>query len=226
VHPDEHTILIMHKHWATLASFLIMTLAGLAAAGILSQGANGNNSTIPIVWTAWGFVFLYLVLKVVAWSTSYLVITDKRLILTARLRVRRSASVYISKVTSWYLRDSFGGLLLRDWGYKSLVFQSETYDKTVRTIGWIPLAATKSIEAIFPSTARSEADEEAFKEWAPGGLRRRLRSTVAVLLIFSLVVLAVAVAQHPHIRTQLSNQADVIALLSGVIPIVIVLIAP
>jgi hypothetical protein len=227
VYPGERKILITHKHWATLASFLTMTLTGLVAAGALAKDANGNNSLIFVVWMAWGLILIYLAFKVSAWWRSYLVITDKRLIFIAGgLLVRRSASVHISKVTSWYLRDSLGGLLLRNWGYKTLVFKSDSYSKSVRTIGWIPLTTIKSIEAVLPSTARSEGDEEAFKEWAPGGLRRRLRSAAAVVLIFSLIILSAVVAEHPHIRSELGNQSDVIALLSSVTPIVITLITP
>ena len=69
-------------------------------------------------------------------------------------------------------------------------------------------------------------DEEAFKEWATGGLVRRLRLVVAVVLVCSIIIAAVVVSSHPHIRAELSDQSDVIALLSGIIPIVIALISP
>jgi len=168
-----------------------------------------------------GFILPYLVYKVLAWWSSHLFITDKRLILRTGLFVRRTASVHISTVTNWSLRDSFGGLL---FGYKSLVFRSDSDYKAVRTIERIWPTAARSIEEALPSEARNAYDEETFKEWAPGGLRR-FRLIVAVLLFSLLVILGVAAATVPRMRTDLGSQAEIIALLSIVIT-VITLITP
>jgi Bacterial PH domain len=219
---DERPI---HKHPAALLSPVILTLAGLGAAGALSLDLKHDGNVLIIVWVAWVYVVLHLLYKVYVWLRSSLVVTDKQLILTGGAHVRSTSSIYISKVTGWDVQDSPVGLVL---GYKSLVLQIEGYNKEgVRTIGWIPLCAIRKIENILPSTARSGVGEKAFKEWAPSGLPpRRLRLIVALLLSCSMVILAVAVGNHPHIRADLSDQSDVIALLSGIIPVVITLVIP
>jgi hypothetical protein len=223
--PGEDERLVVHKHPAALISPVILTLAGLGAAVALSLDFKHDGSVLLIVWGGWLYVVLYLLYKFFAWWESSLVVTDKQLILHAGRSVRLSSSVYISKVTGWNVQESPVGLSL---GYKSLVLQIDGYNKEeVRTIGWIPSAAIKEIGKRLPSAARNEGGEEAFKEWAPSGLPpRRLRLIVALLLSCSMVILAVAVANHPHIRADLSDQSDVIALLSGIIPVVITLIIP
>jgi membrane protein YdbS with pleckstrin-like domain len=226
VHPAEHKILGTRKHPVTLLPSTVTTLAGLAVGGILSLDVKSNQIAMLMVWIVWLPILAYLLYKICVWLESDLVVTDKRLIVTTGILVRRSASVNISKVTSWGFRDSLGGLLLRERGYKSLVLQLEGYDKGGRTIGWIPLAAAREIGANLPSDAWNAVDEEAFRRWSPGGLRRRLRLMIAVLLVCSMAVLALTVANHPRLRAELNDQSDVIALLSGVVPVIITLITP
>lgn len=163
---------------------------------------------------------MYLGYKILSWSLSYLVITDRQIILVAgQLVSSRVASVRISQVTNWYLRESSGGRAL---GYLSLVLKVGDDDGVVRTVGHVPGIAVGSIEEALPSDARYAGDEEAFKQWNAGGLRRRVRLVIAVLLFCLLVVLAVTAAINPRIRTELSNETEIIALL----PILIALITP
>jgi hypothetical protein len=212
---------------AVLLPSLTLTLAALLAATVLLKDLKNNDGVTLGVWIIWPCFFIYLMYRMYTWLESKLVVTDKRiLVTTAGLLVRRSGSVSISKVTSWGFRDSFGGLLLRERGYKSLVLQSDGHGKGARTIGWIPLDASRRIGTALPSDAWNGMDEEAFKEWAPGGLVRRLRLVAAVALVCSIIIAAVVVASHPHIQAELSDQSDVIALFSGIIPIIIALITP
>jgi len=240
LHPGERPILGIRRHPAVLTVFVLMTMLTLAVAGYVSNYTGvakkatvfrftlfhhvdkvvGHSSTVILsIWAGWSLVVLYLAYKVFAWSVSYLVITDRQIILIAGLLVRRVASVRISQVTSWYLRESLGGAAL---GYKSLVFKAGGDDGVVRTIGYVPGIALEDIEEALPSDARSAGDEEAFKQWTVGGLRRRVRLIIAVLLTCVLFALAVAAATVPRIRADLSNEAEIIALL----PILIVLITP
>lgn len=238
--PGERTILRPRKHpvvliWSmstTLVALLLLgwlsnyvaasALSNHIAAGALSKYIENNLGLVLLgIWLVWGFIFLSMVYKTFAWATSRLVITDRRLILTRDRIVHRCASVQISKVTSWFLRDSLGGLL---FGYKSLVFRVDSDYKAVRTIERITPAAVRSIEEVLPSAARNAYDEGAFKAWAPGGLRR-FRLTVAVLLFILLVILGVAAAMVPRIQATLDKQAVIFGLLSIVIT-VITLITP
>jgi hypothetical protein len=160
-----------------------------------------------------------MVYKIFAWRDSYFAITDKQMILFAGSVIPRVASVPISKVTSWHLRDSFAGNL---FGYTSLVFKLGDDDRVVRTIGHIRFSAVPRVKEALSATPREAADAEAFGKWTVGGPRRRVRLVIAVLLICLLVALAVAAATVPRIRAQLSNETEIIAL----IPILIVVITP
>jgi hypothetical protein len=243
LHPGERRIDAVQKHPVVLGWNLFLTLAMLAAAGLLSDyvshkaGKNGNvtfkitlirhvekvtgrlDIVIIGIWVVYGLVLLYMTYKIVAWISSYLVITDKQILVIAGLPVLRFASVRISQVTSWYLRESFGGNAL---GYKTLVVREGDHDGIVRIIGHVPGKAVGSLEEALPSAARYAGDEEAFKQWNAGGMRRHVRLVIAILLICLLVVLAVAAVISPRIRTELSNETEIIALL----PILIVLITP
>jgi hypothetical protein len=236
----EHPILAVRRHPAVLIWFLFITLVGLGAAGALSAdvtevGKNGTifsltlfhhvekltghtDSAIAIIWLAWGLIFLYLVYKVIAWIISRFVITNSRMTLISGALVLRYASVRISTVTSWYWRDSLGGRML---GYRSLVFKVGD-DGVLRTVGYVPFIAFESIEKALPSAAQMAGDEEAFNKWSVGGPRRRVRLIIAILLTCLLVALAVAAAINPRIRTELTNETEIIALL----PVLIVLITP
>jgi hypothetical protein len=243
LHPGERQIHTLRKHPAVLGWNVFLTLAVLTAAGFVSTyitGKAGKNGNVTLsitlfhhvervtgeegillfgTWAVYLLTVLYLLNKTFAWLVSYLVITDRQLILIAGRMVLRFASVRISEVTSWYLRESFGGSML---GYRSLVVKVGDQDGVVRTIGYVPRTVVEYIEEALPSDARYAGDEEAFKKWNAGGLRRRVRLVIAVLLICLLVVLAVAAAISPRIRTELSNETEIIALL----PILIALIAP
>jgi hypothetical protein len=243
LHPGERQILAMHKHPAVLIwnIFLSLVVAAIAFSltGYLNKkaGTNGNvifNITlfhhvekvtgkqdifILGILLVYGLTLSYLVYKVLAWVLSFLVITDRQIIVTAGLLVLRFASVRISQVTSWYLRESLGGRAL---GYKFLVFKVGDGGGVVRTIGYVPSIAVGDIEEALPSDARNAGDEEAFKQWAAGSLRRRVRLVIAGLLICLLIALGVTAAINPRVRTGLNNEAEIIALL----PILIILITP
>jgi uncharacterized membrane protein YdbT with pleckstrin-like domain len=241
LHPGERPVYAVHKHQAVLIGFISMTLVTLSLAGWLTTsvknfGKNGTPFSITLfhhvekvtgqrgdfilsIWVLWGLVVLYLVYKIMAWTVSYFVITDRQLIFIAGTLARRVASVPISHVTSWYVRESLAG---RFMGYRSLVFKQGNGGGVVRTIGYIPVIEIEYIKEVLPSYARTAGDEEAFQKWAVGGLRRRVRLIIAALLICLLVALALAAATVPRIRTELSNEAEIIAL----IPILIVLITP
>ena len=237
--PGERAILILRKHPAALTGYVVIVLAVLLVAVVLG-GTVGTNRTISItlfhhvykvngnydnyvitgIWLVYGLVFVYAAYQIAAWSASYFVITDRQMILVAGLLVPRLASVPTSKVTSWYLRESVRGPM---FGYKSLVFKSGDKDQVVNTIGFVPSAAVEGIGQALSSIPQEAGDAEAFKKWAAGGRGlRRVRLIIAVLLICLLVVLAVAAARVPSIKTELENEKEIIAL----IPILIALITP
>jgi hypothetical protein len=238
--PDERPILFARKHTAVLIGYVELTALVLLMAGLLSNvkhvgknatifkitlfhhvekvAAPGNNVILSI-WLVFALLFLYLVYKFSAWFESYFVITERQMILVAGLYARRFASVPISKVTGWYVRESFVGHFL---GYYSLVFKLGDDHQVVRTIGYLPGPAVGRIEEALSSAPREAADEEAFKKWTTGGPRRRVRFVIAVLLVFLLIVLGLAAATVPRIRAELSNETEIIAL----IPILIVLVTP
>lgn len=237
---DERPILLVRKHPAALTGYVFIALLVLLAAVVVGQtvGTNGTKFSITLfhhvykvnrnydtavitgIWLVYLLVFLYALYQIAAWSVSFFIITDRQMILVAGLLVPRLASVPTSKVTSWYLRESFRGPI---FGYKSLVFKSGDNDQVVRTIGYVPLDAVEGIRQALSSIPREAGDAEAFKKWtAEGRGLRRVRLIIAVLLICLLVVLAVLAANVPSIRTQLGNEKEIIAL----IPILIVLITP
>ena len=157
--PGERVIITVRKHPAVLIWFTFTTLVGLIVISLLSNYVatgglskylskhGANRVAISSMLLVWLVIFCYMIYKCIAWAQAFLVITNERIIFSVGLPVRRSASVSISKLTSWSMRYLTGGLF---FGYKSLAFQLGGEDNAVRVIEHIPMGTAMEIETILP----------------------------------------------------------------------------
>ncbi len=149
--PREQSVITVHKHPAMLLGPIALTLGGLVVAGLLSTVADGNSSARNVIWLAWGLILLYLVWRVAEWSVVYFTVTDKRMILTSGLVIRKVAMMPMTKVTDMSFKRSATGRL---FGYGEFVVESAGQEQALRNVPFLPYPEQLYLEVcglLFPT---------------------------------------------------------------------------
>ena len=134
--PYERHVISVREHPVVLLGRAVAVLAGLALAGWLSNSvANGNNTTILIIWILWLVLLGWLVIKIIDWWVHYFVVTSKRLVLATGVLLRRVNAIPLDKVTDIEFRQSQTGRLL---GYGTLEVFAQNQDPRMRTFRFLP----------------------------------------------------------------------------------------
>lgn len=118
--PHEHLVIILRQHPAKLLPTLTVAAGGLLAAvgvGVLSEGV---TSVYVVVWVLAGFLVARFAADVMSWSVQYIVITQKRLILTSGLAGRKVTVIPLATLKDLAFTRSAGGRLL---GYGAFTFE-------------------------------------------------------------------------------------------------------
>ena len=122
--PHERKVITVRFHPAAVVVPLVVAAGGLIAAAVLSlQGLSAR--ALEITWSIWAIVFLYVILRTLAWFTSYFVVTSHRIILVkgffrsdvamlplpaaTRLRFRRSVVGRLLGYGQFIIHDAGGG---------------------------------------------------------------------------------------------------------------------
>jgi membrane protein YdbS with pleckstrin-like domain len=134
--PYERHVISVREHPVVLLWRALAVLLGLALAGWLSNSvANGNNTTILIIWILWLVLLGWLVIRIVDWWVHYFVVTSKRLILTTGVLVRRVNAIPLDKITDIEFRQSQTG---RTLGYGTFEVFAQNQDPRMRTFNFLP----------------------------------------------------------------------------------------
>jgi len=129
--PDERSVIAVRMHPAALAGPLVLACGGLVAARKLS----GRSPRPDIVWGGYLPVPLYFLRRLAAWPVSYLIVTDKRMVLTGGLLIRTAAFMPLGKVTGLTLQRTVLGRLL---GYGTLIVTSDSRHQPFRKVRYLP----------------------------------------------------------------------------------------
>lgn len=129
--PDERSVITVRMHPAALAGPLVLACGALAAARNLS----GRSPRPDIIWGAFLLVPLCVLRRLAAWPVSYLTVTDKRIMLTSGLLIRRAAFMPVEKVTGLTLQRTVPGRLL---GYGTLIVTSASRHQPFRKVRYLP----------------------------------------------------------------------------------------
>ena len=98
--PDERSVIAVRMHPAALAGPLVLACGGLVAVRKLSV----RSPRPDIVWGGYLLVPMYFLRRLAAWPVSYLIVTDKRMVLTGGLLIRTAAFMPLEKVTGLTLQ--------------------------------------------------------------------------------------------------------------------------
>src|SRR5262249_32076261 len=156
--PTERTVFPVRKHPAALLAPLFSILVALIiAAGVTSAIPPAIATFGSIVWVLWGLLFVWGVWRVATWVLTYLVVTDRRMMLAGGLFRRSVEMLPLAKVTDLSLHRSFGGRL---FGYADLTIESASQELSHVRFVPFPQELIQEIAALsFPRTAgRDESD--------------------------------------------------------------------
>jgi uncharacterized membrane protein YdbT with pleckstrin-like domain len=133
--PTERRVIRVRKHWAVMATNLLLTGAFLLLAIFVQSKLPGNalidNLTFYLALAA----VVRFTVQVILWWTERIVITDKRVMLAEGIITLNMGMMPLSKVTDLTFRRSFGGRLL---GYGTLVVESAGQIQALNKIKFIP----------------------------------------------------------------------------------------
>lgn len=129
--PDERSVITVRMHPAALAGPLVLACGGLVAARKLT----GRSPRPDIVWGGSLLVPLYFLRRLAAWPVSYLIVTEKRMVLTGGLLIRTAAFIPLGKVTGLTLQRTVPGRLL---GYGTLIVTSDSRHQPFRKVRYLP----------------------------------------------------------------------------------------
>jgi len=129
--PDERSVIAVRMHPAALAGPLVLACGGLVAVRKLSV----RSPRPDIVWGGYLLVPLDFLRRLAAWPVSYLIVTDKRMVLTGGLLIRTAAFMPWEKVTGLTLRRTVLGRL---FGYGTLIVTSASRHQPFRKVRYLP----------------------------------------------------------------------------------------
>ena len=155
--PHEQQVITVRRHPAVLIEAILVTVAGLILAAVLSDTILQHQTTaLLIVWLIWGVLLLRLIIKAFTWAVDYFVVTSHRMILTSGLITRKVAMMPLVKVTDMTFQRSFLG---RMFGYGTFILESAGQDQALSTVDHIPYPEQLYLEVcalIFPSKDPSD----------------------------------------------------------------------
>ena len=129
--PDERSVIAVRMHPAALAGPLVLACGGLVAVRRLSF----RSPRPDIVWGGYLLVPMYFLRRLAAWPVSYLIVTDKRMVLTGGLLIRTAAFLPLEKVTGLTLQRTVLGRL---FGYGTLIVTSASRHQPFRKVRYLP----------------------------------------------------------------------------------------
>jgi len=116
--PREQQVITVRMHPAVLLGPLILVLGGLPAAMTLTT----TTSVSPaIVWGAWALILLYFLRQVAAWTVTYFVISNERMMTIRGILARRVSTMPLGRATDLSFRRSIPGRLV---GYGTLIAEA------------------------------------------------------------------------------------------------------
>src|SRR5260370_6256893 len=109
--PNERSVITVRMHPAVLAEPLILVCGGLVAARKLAS----RSARPDIIWGAYLLLPLYFLRRLAAWPVTYLVVTDKRIVVIGGVAPPTAAAMPLDKVTG-LTRPRTGLRPLRGYG--------------------------------------------------------------------------------------------------------------
>ena len=134
--PHEQQVIKIRRHPAVLIGPIVLALAGLVAAVVLTATLlRGDEPLIIAVWIACLVLFIRIIWKAIDWSVTFFVITSQRMLLASGVLTRNVAMLPLVKVTDMTFQRSYTGRLL---GFGEFIIESAGQDQALSILDHIP----------------------------------------------------------------------------------------
>jgi hypothetical protein len=129
--PHERRIITVRRHPAVLLGPFGLLAGAAAVAGLVTATRRKDVAALRGAWGASGVALLISAIRLRAWLSSYVVVTDTRLLYVKSLVNVKVRTVPLGQVRAIELRRSFFGRLL---GYGTFVVKSSGPDEKIRVL--------------------------------------------------------------------------------------------
>jgi hypothetical protein len=163
--PFERQVITLRQHPAKLLPDVAMVVGGLLAAIAVSVISQAPQSAYLVVWALELFLILRLIWRAASWAVQYLVVTQRRLILTSGVLGRKVTALPLAALQNLAFSRSAGGRLL---GYGAFTFEADGQARAI--IDYIPYPEQIYLEIyhlLEPGEAGEDADSG--EDAGPGG---------------------------------------------------------
>jgi hypothetical protein len=154
--PVERLVITLRQHPAKLLPDVAMAVGGLLAAIAVSVISHAPQGAYLAVWLLELFLILRAVWHAASWAVQYLVVTQKRLILTSGVLGRKVTALPLAGLQNLAFGRSAGGRL---FGYGAFTFEADGQARAV--IDYIPYPDQIYLEIyqlLYPEEAGEDAD--------------------------------------------------------------------
>ena len=154
--PVEGLVIALRQHPAKLLPDVAMAVGGLLAAIAVSVISHAPQGAYLAVWLLELFLVLRAVWHAANWAVQYLVVTQKRLILTSGVLGRKVTALPLTALQNLAFSRSAGGRL---FGYGAFTFEADGQAWAV--IDYIPYPDQIYLEInhlLYPEEAGEDAD--------------------------------------------------------------------
>ena len=154
--PVERLVITLRQHPAKLLPDVAMAVGGLLAAIAVSVISHAPQGAYLAVWLLELFLVLRAVWHAANWAVQYLVVTQKRLILTSGVLGRKVTALPLTALQNLAFSRSAGGRL---FGYGAFTFEADGQAWAV--IDYIPYPDQIYLEInhlLYPEEAGEDAD--------------------------------------------------------------------
>ena len=160
--PHEKDVVTVRKHPAKLIGPMSLCFAGFVAIGLLITGVIHGGTAVQVTIWAGGVVFLlYALIRAVAWSITYIVITNIRIVFMTGIRTKKMVMIRLRQVHDVSLQRSKIARLL---GYGTFVAELTGQDQALRKIYFMPYPE----EIFLDLTGRLPSEDEEEGTHEPG----------------------------------------------------------
>ena len=155
--PHEQQVITIRRHPAVLIGPIVLALAGLVAAGVLTATVlHGDEPLVIAVWITCLWLLIRMIWKAIDWALTFFVITSQRMLLASGVLTRNVAMLPLAKVTDMSFQRSYTGRLL---GFGEFIIESAGQDQSLSSVDHIPYPEQLYLEVcglLFPGRALSE----------------------------------------------------------------------
>jgi hypothetical protein len=151
--PHERRVITVRRHPAVLAGPLGFLASAVATAGLLTATRRKDVTALRGAWGASGIALLVSAIRLYAWLSSYVVVTNTRLLYVKSLAGIKVNAIPLREIRAIDLHRSLLGRLL---GYGTFIIKSSGPDEKIRLLPYPEQLYLEVYDILFPGNAEDD----------------------------------------------------------------------